>query len=549
MSHLSVTDISYAHPGGEDLFFGVSFLVSPGEHVALIGNNGVGKSTLMRILGGGLEPDEGEISIGGPALHMPQDVGFDRPNETVRQMLLRFAPRPLDEVGRRITDAELRLAEGDDRAGLELGDAISEWSDLGGYELEARWDATLRRVMRVGLSEVGDRKVTELSGGERKQIVLDALFHSDAAVLLLDEPDNYLDIPAKRWLENLLATSPKTVLLISHDRELLGRAAAKVVTLEATGAWIHPESYVTYEEAREKRQRSLGDELQRWKEEERRLFQHYKIMKQRAALNSRNAPKADAAETRWRRFVDAGPPPPPVPDQRIHVRLRGSASGRRVLRCGGLGLDGLVLPFDTELRFGERVGLIGPNGSGKSHLMRLFAGEDVPFEGSYDLGSRVRPGHFTQVNVRDDFLGSVVVDIVSRWTGNHESSMSALARYGLQASAHRPYDTLSGGQKARLEVLCLELEGSNLLLLDEPTDNLDIDSSVALEHALDGFEGTVLAVSHDRAFLRTLDWFLYLQHDGRFFEITDYEDAVRVVAGETDPHSSGSIRSLTVRRT
>ncbi|GGL42388.1 ABC-F family ATP-binding cassette domain-containing protein [Planomonospora parontospora] len=548
MSHVSTTELSYAHPGGENLFFGVTFLISPGDHVALIGDNGAGKSTLMRILAGELSPDEGEIAVGGRFLHMPQDVGFDRPDQTVREMLLRFAPRPLDAVGRRVIEAERRLAGGDEAAGMELGAAIGEWSDLGGYELEARWDSTVRRVVRGGLEEIGDRAVTQLSGGERKQVVLDLLFRSDAAVLLLDEPDNYLDIPAKRWLEELIRSTPKTVLLISHDRELLSAAASKVMTLEATGCWIHPDSYATYEEAREKRQQALGDELKRWKDEERRLFQYYKTMKQRAALNSRNAPKADAAETRWRKFADAGPPPPPVPEQKIHVRLRGSGSGRRVLSCERLALDGLVRPFNVELRFGERVGLIGPNGSGKSHLIRFFAGEDVQAEGSFILGSRVRPGHFTQVNARGDFQGAVVLDIVRRWIGNHEAAMSALARYGLQGAAQRSYDTLSGGQKARLEVLCLELEGDNLLLLDEPTDNLDIASSVALERALDGFEGTVLAVSHDRAFLRTLDWFLYLQHDGRIFEITDPDEAVRVVAEKAEPRPSGKVRLLTEPR-
>ena len=363
---------------------------------------------------------------------------------------------------------------------------------------------------------------------------------------MLDEPDNFLDIPAKQWLEDLIVESKKTVMMVSHDRALLSVAVSKIITLESTGVWVHGGSYATYEAAREKRQRDLGDDLRRWKDEERRLFQYFKIMKQRAALNSRNAPKADAAETRWRRHVDAGPPPPPAPKQKVRIRLRGSDSARRVLSCRHLAIPTLVRPFDLELRFGERVGLIGPNGSGKSHLMRVFAQESDRYDGELLLGSRVVPGYFTQLNTRSDFAGALVLDVAGRLVGNEEAAMSALARYGLQAAARRPVDLLSGGQRARLEVLCLELEGSNFLLLDEPTDNLDIDSAEALEHALDSFEGTVLAVSHDRAFLRRMDHFLLLLFSGELLDVTHFDVAIGLLGREDTIRRSGAITPLTV---
>jgi ATPase subunit of ABC transporter with duplicated ATPase domains len=174
--------------------------------------------------------------------------------------------------------------------------------------------------------------------------------------------------------------------------------------------------------------------------------------------------------------------------------------------------------------------VIGPNGSGKTHLIRLLAGEQIPHDGELRLGNRVSAGLFTQLNARADLAGRVVLDVVQERLGPLEPSMRALARYRLQEAANRSTDTLSGGQKARLEILCLELEGHNLLLLDEPTDNLDIDSSEALEAALASFVGTVVAVSHDRAFLRRLDRFLMLAHDGAVYALPDTESALEALA-------------------
>ncbi|HYI19347.1 MAG TPA: ATP-binding cassette domain-containing protein [Solirubrobacteraceae bacterium] len=534
MSHVVVSNLAYAHPGGDVLFSDVSFKVGSGDHVGLVGANGVGKSTLLKILAHRLEAIEGDADV-GPFAYMPQDVGVGADERTVREMLLELAPARLRAAGEKMLAAERDLDGGGDAAdaGMRLGEAIADWSEFGGYELEGQWDAACRTIVRAGLDDVGARSTTQLSGGERKRLVLEVLFAGDAQVLLLDEPDNFLDVPAKLDLEARITASKKTVLLVSHDRDLLGAAATGILTLEGNGCWMHGGSYRTYPEARFRRQELLGDRLEQWKREERRLFQFYKIMKQRAAVNDGNAKRADAAETRWRRFVDAGPPPPPVTEQQIAVRLRGAESARIVVNLRSVGIDGLVLPFEEEVHFGERVGLIGPNGSGKTHLMRLLAGEDVPHEGELRIGNRVSPGFFTQLNTRTDLEHRNVLDVVQERLGALEPSMRALARYRLQDASRRSTDTLSGGQKARLEVLCLELEGHNLLLLDEPTDNLDIDSSEALEHALEGFVGTVVAVSHDRAFLRRLDRFLLLAHDGAVYSLPDPEAALEALAAPT----------------
>ena len=538
MSSIIVSELEYAPPASDSLFFDVAFGVAPGEVAALVGANGVGKSTILRILAGELEADEGEFALGGTVLRMTQDVGMSRPDDTLRDMLIEVAPTALRDAGRAMVAAERAMLDGTD-SGMDYAEHLTHWGDLGGYELEMQWAAAARRSVKSEIDDFSKRLVSELSGGERKRLVLDLLLNSNADILLLDEPDNYLDIPTRVWLEAQIKACKSTILMVSHDRTMLERVVTKVIVIEGYGAWVHGGSYATFPEARAHRQELLGDALKRWHDEERRLFRHMKIMKQRAALNPKNASKADAAETRWQRFLAVGPPPPPVPDQKIRFKLRGADSARRVVQLIDVSVNDLFLPFSDEIHFGERVGLIGPNGTGKSHLLGALAGTIKPYEGTIGFGPRTSVGTFTQINDRPDFLGRECIEIVRARVFEDEKAMKALSRYGLAANARQEFDTLSGGQKARLEILCLELEGHNVLLLDEPTDNLDIESSEALESALDSFQGTVLAVSHDRAFLAKLDRFLMINDDGDVFSLPDYEVAM---AALSSPAATGKLR-------
>jgi ATPase subunit of ABC transporter with duplicated ATPase domains len=538
VSSVVVSELAYSPPGADQLFFDVSFGVSPGEHAAIVGPNGVGKSTILRILTAQIEADDGEFTVGGTYLAMTQDVGMSRPEDSLRDMLIEVAPKALRNAGRALAQAEREMLDGTDD-GMKYAEALGDWGDLGGYELETQWAASAQRSVKTPVDNFATRLVSQLSGGERKRLVLDLLLNSGADVLFLDEPDNYLDIPTRGWLEDQIKACKSTILMVSHDRTLLERVATKIIAVEGSGCWVHGGSYLTFPEARQKRQDLLGDDLKRWNDEERRLFHHMKIMKQRAAQNFKNATKANGAETRWEKFVKAGPPPPPVADQQIYVRFQGADSARRVVKFESVAVNDLFMPFSDEVHFGERIGLIGPNGTGKTHLLNALFGKTEALTGTITFGPRTSVGMFTQINDRPEFKGRECIEIVRDKLTDEQKAMGALARYGLRNNARQEFQTLSGGQKARLEILSLELAGHNVLLLDEPTDNLDIDSSEALERAIEGFEGTVIAVSHDRTFLANFNRFIMITDDGDVYELPDYDIAL---AGLAEPDKLAGLR-------
>ena len=283
---------------------------------------------------------------------------------------------------------------------MALGEAVARWSEAGGYREEQHWTSCTERVLRQPFEKAEHRLVSELSGGERKRLALEVLLDSDVDALLLDEPDNFLDLAGKRWLEESLKAARKTILLVSHDRELLSRAPSKLVTIEANGAWTHGGNFATYHDARDARNARLGDAVSRWQQEERRLFRHYKLMKQRAALNDSNQGQANAAESRWERWVQAGPPPEPPQTRGVTMRLQGGRSGKRVLECAQLEIAGLTEPFDLSVWFGERVAVLGPNGTGKSHFLRLLGGAAIDHAGEWKLGAEVRPRCFIRPTSR-----------------------------------------------------------------------------------------------------------------------------------------------------
>ena len=518
MSHVEVAGLRYQLPDGRMLFDGVTFRVGDGATVALIGANGAGKTTLLKIIGGDLTALAGSVVTSGGLGVMRQFIGSVRDETTVRDLLLSVSPPPIRAAGQRVAEAERAMHErGDEKSQLRYAQALADWGELGGYDAEVLWDTCCVAALRLSLDQVGHRPVRTLSGGEQKRLVLEALLRGPDQVLLLDEPDNYLDVPGKQWLESQLRQSPKTILYVSHDRELLANSATHVVTVEAGGAWVHGGGFVSYDAARTHRNERLDELRRRWDEEHQKLRELMLMYKLKASYNAGMASRYHAAVTRLRKFEEAGPPPLRPSEQRVHMRLSGGRTGRRAVICENLGLAGLTDPFDLEVWYGERVAVLGGNGSGKSHFLRLLADPErstVAHEGVARLGARVVPGHFAQTHERPELAGRTLLEIL--WEDNAldpQAAARALSRYELAPAREQRFETLSGGQQARLQILLLELSGATLLLLDEPTDNLDIASAQALEEGLAGFAGTVIAVTHDRWFARSFDRYLVFRGD------------------------------------
>jgi len=549
VGHVDVANVRYELPDGRVLLDDVSFRVGEGAKVALVGANGAGKTTLLRIITGDLVPHAGVVTRSGGLGVMRQMVNAglgDAP--TVADLLLSVSPPRIRAAALQVDRCERTLMETDDeKSQMAYAEALAEYADAGGYDLEVTWDVCTVKGLGVSYDKAKYRELRTLSGGEQKRLVLEFLLAGPDEVLLLDEPDNFLDVPGKIWLEKRIRESDKTILFISHDRELLANTATRVVTVELGAAgnlvWTHPGGFASYHEARKDRFERFEEMRRRWDEEHAKIKALVLRMKIKAEYNDGMASQYKAAQTRLRKFEEAGPPTEQPREQQVTMRLKGGRTGKRAVVCEDLELTGLMHPFDLEVWYGERVAVLGSNGSGKSHFLRLLAagGSDPDVEhrpvdeveiapvnhtGKAKLGARVRPGWFVQTHEHPELIGRTLLEILHRGDGRpdgragmgREQAARVLDRYELAHASEQRFESLSGGQQARFQILLLELSGATLLLLDEPTDNLDVQSAEALEDGLEAFEGTVIAVTHDRWFARGFDRFLVYGADGDVYE-------------------------------
>ncbi len=548
MGHVELAGVGYHLPDGRVLLDDVSFRVGEGSVVALVGPNGAGKTTLLKIIAGDLVPSSGSVSRSGGLGVMRQFIGSIRDSSTVRDVLFSLSPPALRGALAELERLELQLMEDDSEpTQLRYAQSLSDYADAGGYEAEVIFDACCTEALGISYDQAKWREISTLSGGEQKRLALEALLRGPDEVLLLDEPDNFLDVPAKRWLETQLQSTQKSVLVVSHDRELLAQAVQTIAVLELGAAgnsvWIHGAGFATLAAARRDRFDRLEELRRRWDEEHQKLRELMLMYKNKAAYNSGMASRYQAAQTRLAKFEAAGPPQSVPLEQRVSMRLSGGRTGKRSVIIDNLELTGLMRPFDAEIWFGDRVGVLGSNGSGKSQFLRLLARGGshpdrehqpvsdldivpVPHTGKAKLGARVRPGWFAQTHHHPELLGRTLLEILHRGDDHRagmgrEEASRKLDRYELAKAAEQRFESLSGGQQARLQILLLELSGATLLLLDEPTDNLDLESAEALEQGLDSFEGTVIAVTHDRWFARGFDRFLIFGGDGSVYESTE----------------------------
>ncbi|MFT4286597.1 ABC-F family ATP-binding cassette domain-containing protein [Nocardioides sp.] len=568
MGHVEVSGVRYELPDGRVLLDEVSFRVGDGAKVALVGANGAGKTTLLRIVTGELTPHAGVVTRSGGLGVMRQQVGAEA--TTVGELLLSVAPERVRRAAAGVDAAELALMDEDSESvQMAYAVALAEYADAGGYDLEVAWDKCTTAGLGLPFERARYRALETLSGGEQKRLVLEYLLLGPEEVLLLDEPDNYLDVPGKVWLEQRIAASSKTILFVSHDRELLDNTATRIVTVELGSAgsqgrgnlvWTHPGGFASYHEARRDRFARFEEQRRRWDEEHAKLKALVLRLKIKSEYNDGMSSQYRAAQTRLRKFEEAGPPTEQPREQQVTMRLKGGRTGKRAVVCeqlelstnggtaGPSGAGALMRPFDLEAWFGERVAVLGSNGSGKSHFLRLLAAggtrpdkehepvgelviEPVRHRGVARLGARVRPGWFVQTHAHPELRGRTLLEILHRGDGRpdgtgragmgREQAARVLDRYELAASGEQTFESLSGGQQARFQILLLELSGATLLLLDEPTDNLDVQSAEALEAGLEAFEGTVLAVTHDRWFARGFDRFLVYGSDGSVYESTE----------------------------
>ena len=543
MALLTLVNLTHAH-GDHVVLDGASLTIQPNDRIGLVGRNGCGKTTLMRIVTGQVRPDGGQVqaSKGTRVGYLPQDPTLDGSLTLRREAEQAFAD--LAELHDRLEAISHAMAEAD---GGELDRLMRRYEQLehemhaaGGYAVDHRIDATLHGL---GLDDgLFDVPVAKLSGGQKARLALAKLLLSEPDVLLLDEPTNHLDIAGRTWLEGFLRDYPGAVMVVSHDRWLLDEVVGRIVEIERGSLIEYPGNYMAYREQRELRRL----EQQRVYDKQQTFIRHQKQYIQRYKTGQR-AKEARGRQKKLDRFIRDDLVEQVHHEKVMNLRLPSAQrSGDMVVAADGLavafGEKRLFSEVTLVLARGQRVGIIGPNGCGKSTLVRCLLGQIEPTAGRSRIGSNVSIGYYHQTHehLDDDdtpvtFLQRHMPDAMEQ---NARDVAGAFLFSGIDQD--KPFGVLSGGERTRAVLASLMVGGHNLLVLDEPSNHLDIPSAERLEEALRQYDGTLILITHDRMLLQdTVDELLVFESGGhvRHF-IGTYRDHLEAEQAAQARHES-----------
>ncbi|WP_298404557.1 ABC-F family ATP-binding cassette domain-containing protein [uncultured Chloroflexus sp.] len=523
MTLLNATNLSKYY-GAELIFHDVSFQIARGEKVAIVGMNGTGKSTLLRIIAGYETPDSGSLSLarGTRVAYLAQETRFSDDLTLWQEMEAALAE--IRDWRAELAALEGRLADTsapDWEAVMEhYGELSARFEHAGGYEIEHRIERTLH-----GLGfrpEQFHQRMGQFSGGQKTRAALAAALLSDPDLLLLDEPTNHLDMQALEWLEQFLRNWDGTLIVVSHDRYFLERVTKRTLEISFNRLEDYPGSYEKYLALKAER---MERRLKEYQAQQAFIARTEEFIRRYKA--GQRAREAKGREKRLERLKREQLLDRPKEAAKLRVALDSQLrSGELVLRLDGLVVgyhgphgDGkpLLRADDLTIRRGERVGLLGPNGCGKTTLLRTLIGQLPPLQGVARFGHEVRVGYYAQGHDVLEWNNTVLEEVLRVAPSLGEGpARNLLARFLFTGDdVFKRIADLSGGERSRVALAQLTLLPGNLLLLDEPTNHLDIDAREALEAVLKEYTGSILFVSHDRYFIDTLADKLWIVEQGR----------------------------------
>ena len=513
MAAIAARELAY-RIGDKTILENVSFSLEEGARLGVVGINGSGKSTLLRILSGELEPDGGELFIPKNSsvgiLHQDDTFNVSSAGDTVIEQMYAAFPELLeDEAETAHLEENLTRERNPERLtalSARLSEVNAHYVEHGGMYFRSRCRSMLTSL---GFDEsYHNLKISDMSGGQRTRIALARELAREPDVLLLDEPTNHLDTATLEWLEAHLSTYPKTLITVSHDRYFLDRVTTATLDIENHRSEFYGESYTGYVAERRRRREIAEHHFENQQREIAR--QEAYIENQRRWGRERNIRAAESREKALARMERIERPAAEARRIRFTIDSSGE-SGEDVLTVRNLAVRypgrELFSGISFLLRRGDRLFIKGPNGCGKSTLIRVLMGQLPPSEGKIDYGYNVKIGYYSQDNQNLTPSNTVKDELWNAHPGLGETDIrNTLAFFMFRGDdAEKPVSALSGGERARLTIAKLILSKMNLLILDEPTNHLDIGSREALEEALKAFDGTLIAVSHDRYFVRQLE--------------------------------------------